>query len=93
MKIEVELMGQLRGILAQDQLVFELPRAATVQNLLRELITRCESSRLQFLTEQGEIQPSLLLVINDQAIPTRQASSIVLTDGDHLTILPPISGG
>lgn len=93
MIIDVQLMGQLRGMIAQDQLELELPDAATVQDAVRELAANEESARLQFLTEQGEIRPSLLLVINDHAIPARQASSIVLTDRDQLTILPPISGG
>lgn len=93
MKIGVQLMGQLRSILAGDQLELELPPAATVQHALQELAARCESARLQFVTELGEIRPSLLLVVNDDAIPARQASSIVLKDRDQLTILPPISGG
>ena len=93
MKIRVHLTGQLRGILKQDEEMFELPSAATVYDAL-VLIAAChESARLQFVTEQGEIRPSLLLVVNDAAIPARQAASIQLNEQDHLTILPPISGG
>ena len=93
MKIGLQLMGQLRGIFAGEILELELPPAANVQDALRELAARCESARLQFVNEQGEVRPSLLIVVNDDAIPARQASSIVLKDRDQLTILPPISGG
>jgi len=93
MKIDVQLMGQLRGTLAQDQLELDLPPAATVQDALQALTERCVSAKQQFLTEQGKLQPSLLLVVNDRAIPAQQTSSVVLRDGDQLTILPPISGG
>jgi len=93
MKIRVHLMGQLRGILQQDEAEIELPFAATVQDALVLIAARHESARLQFVTEQGEIRPSLLLVVNDAAIPARQAASIQLNEQDHLTILPPISGG
>jgi len=93
MKIRVHLMGQLRGILQQDEAEFELPSAATVHDALVLIAARHESARLQFVTEQGEIRPSLLLVVNDAAIPARQAASIQLNEQDHLTILPPISGG
>ncbi len=89
MKIEVQLMGQLRGSLAPDQLRLELPPAATIQDALHALVASSVSSKQQFLTEQGKLQPSLLLVVNDRAIPAQQASSIMLRDGDQLTICPP----
>lgn len=93
MKIRVYLMGQLRGILKKDEAEFELPSPATVHDALVMIAAHHESSRLQFVTELGEIRPSLLLVLNDAAIPVRQASMIELHDQDQLTILPPISGG
>jgi sulfur carrier protein ThiS len=93
MKIHVQMMGQLRGILRNDQEELELPSAATIHDAVLAIALRHESSRSQFVTEQGEIRPSLLLVVNDTAIPASQATKFVLHDQDQLSILPPISGG
>jgi len=93
MKVRVQLLGQLRGILNPDQEEVELPSAATVQDALRWIAAGHESARLQLVTEQGELRPSLLLVVNDTAIPARQAATIQLNEQDQLTVLPPISGG
>jgi molybdopterin converting factor small subunit len=93
MKIRVQMMGQLRGIVRGEEEDFELPDEATVHDAVVAIAALHESSRTQFVTEQGNIRSSMLLVVNDSALPTSQATKFKLHDQDQLTILPPISGG
>jgi len=70
----------------------ELPEGATLDELVRAVAQRHDNSaRRFFVDDDGNAQPTLMLVVNNRQVPagTRQE----LADGDEVVILQPISGG
>ncbi len=94
MKICVEFTGQLKSAIGQANDRVELPEGATLAMLLVQLGERCgEQARPHLLNASGQMQPSLLVAINGSALPSRQAETTVLQEGDSIVLLPPIAGG
>lgn len=94
MHVRVEFTGQLRTVIGQANDRVDLPEGATVAMLLVQLGQRCgEDARPHLLNESRQVRPSLLVAINGDAFPARQAAAIVLREGDAVVLLPPIAGG
>jgi thiamine biosynthesis protein ThiS len=41
----------------------------------------------------GDPDGRFLLVLNDKVVPPSERHSVILKDGDHLSLMPPIKGG
>jgi MoaD family protein len=93
MNIRVEFTGQLRTAIGQADDRVELPEGATVAMLLEQLGRRYEGARPHLIDASKQPQRSLLVAVNGTALPSRQAASAVLRDGDAVVLLPPIAGG
>ena len=93
MKLRVEYMAQLRAAAGCAHQVVELPAGSSLADLLAHLAGGFAESRSHLLTSSGQIQPSLLVVVNNTAVSTRDAAVTELCDGDVITLLPPIAGG
>lgn len=94
MNVRVEFAGQLQTAIGQAKDRVGLPEGATVAMLLVQLAQHCgDQVRPHLFSDSGQVQPSLLVAINGTAFPSRQATSIVLRDGDTALLLPPIAGG
>lgn len=94
MNIRVEFTGQLRTAIGQADEQVEVPEGATVAMLLEQLVQRCgDQVRMHVLDASRQPQPSLLVAINGTALPSRQAASTALHEGDAVVLLPPIAGG
>lgn len=92
MKVTIEFFGQIRQAAGKDEEVVEIEEAATPRTTVQRLAeTSGEPLRSHLLGEGGELRPSLVLVIGDEQIELD--SDKPLTDGERLTILPPIAGG
>ncbi|MFY9556693.1 MAG: molybdenum cofactor biosynthesis protein MoaE [Blastocatellia bacterium] len=80
-KITALLFGQAREWVGSSSLDLELDAPATVESAFAILRTR--HPRL------AEMERSLLFAVNEEYA----SSSTPLADGDHLAVLPPVSGG
>ena len=66
----------------------------TLAALLGHLGKRLDGDAATHLvTASGQMQCGLLIVVNDAAIASHQASTLILRTGDVVTLLPPIAGG
>jgi molybdopterin converting factor small subunit len=43
--------------------------------------------------DDGRLQPTLLITINDQPVARSSAAMAPLSDGDVVTMIPPVAGG
>lgn len=80
MKIEVSFWGVARRLAGGDRLVLELAQDATVSELAERL------------AQHGDLAAELgrcAFAIGDALVPRSQ----VLSEGDRLAVLPPVSGG
>jgi molybdopterin converting factor small subunit len=93
MKLRVTYTAQLRTALERTEDFVELPEASSLSELLVHLAEQNQAARLHLLTAAGQVNPCLLLVVNEAAIAASDATSIVLKDGDAVLLLPPIAGG
>lgn len=92
MQVTIQYSGQLKLAVGRADERLELPEGATLDDLVRALAERhAHGVRRFFVDEAGEMQPTLMLVVNNRQVPagTRQT----LADGDEVMLLQPISGG
>ncbi|MCS6885415.1 MAG: molybdenum cofactor biosynthesis protein MoaE [Acidobacteriota bacterium] len=81
MKVEVLLFGVCKELVGKDQLHFELPEGCTVSSAFEQVLLLHPS----LLPYRGK----LLFAVNETfANPEK-----VLSEGDTLALLPPVSGG
>ena len=92
MKIHVKSFAYFRDILGND-LDVDLVQGSTVEDLLRNLICTHRKLRLAIFDDAGEIRANVIFMKNKKNIDYIDGLRTVLTDGDEIAILPPVSGG
>ncbi|MBC7819196.1 MAG: MoaD/ThiS family protein [Planctomycetaceae bacterium] len=93
MKLRVQYMAQLRTAVGRAEEEVEMLAGSRLAELLHQLANTHGAARSHFVTEAGQARPSLLIVVNDSAVPAREAATTVLHADDVVTLLPPIAGG
>jgi MoaD family protein len=93
MKLRVQYMAQLRAAVGRTEEEVELRDGNSLAELLNQLANTHSAARSHFVTETGHARPSLLIVVNDAAVPAREATATALHSEDVVTLLPPIAGG
>lgn len=92
MKITINYFGQLRQAAAVDSETIEIPDDSTIKKALK---TRADHYGQSFekvvLDEQGNIRPSVLVVVNGKGVDVQSLPAI--GDGDEITFMPAIAGG
>ena len=81
MQVKILLFAALREALGQKELLLELAEGSTVEDLLAALSTRHEALE----ASRGRV----LVAVNQ----SRSFEGTILTDGDEVALLPPVSGG
>ncbi len=93
MKLRVQYTAQLRTVTGRPEEVVELPEGSSVAALLKHLAANSDGAAAHLLSADGQTHRSLLVVVNDSAMGTRDAQNTELRCGDVVTLLPPIAGG
>ncbi len=92
MQITVQYEAQARRAAGVGSDTIEVSDACCVNDCIRRVAdAHGEQLRSVLVDTNGEIQPALLIFLNDVQV-VRQAEG-VLSDGDTLTLMTPISGG
>jgi molybdopterin converting factor small subunit len=92
MNVTVKYMAQIKTAAGTGAEVVHLAQACSVRDVLRVLVERHGSALRQLLfTAEGQLQPTILLFVNDDQV--QQPDQTWLGDGDRLTLLSPIAGG
>lgn len=94
MNVHVEYTGQLPTVIGRAHEVVLLPDGATLAALLEHLAAWGSASLQTHLrSDDGRWRTSLLIAVNGCAHSARLAETVLLNDGDVVTLLPPIGGG
>lgn len=93
MKLHVHYTAQLRAAVGRSEEEVELPDGSSLADLLLRLAEQYCDARPHLATECGSLRPSLLVVVNNIAVPLREAADRELQPGDVVMLLPPIAGG
>jgi molybdopterin converting factor small subunit len=91
MRIGIRYMAQIKMAAGVAIEVLDLPGPTLVGQVLAALAERHAGIRPLLLTDQGRVQPTLLLFLGDEQITADQEAP--RRDGDVLTILTPMAGG
>ncbi len=93
MEVTIQFEAQLRQVAGLSERTVEVTDQCSLLHVLQDVTATTEALRERVLSEDGQIQPSLLLFVNDVPVPAGTAESATLHDGDRVLLLPPISGG
>ena len=92
MKITIEYNGQLRHLAQRESDVLDIAEGTSIPEAVAQAATSYdESFQVILFDSQGELLPSALVLMHDEPVNREQWPT--LTDGDVLTLLPPIAGG
>ena len=92
MRITVHYMAQARWAAGRAVEQVERERSCTAQELVIQLArSGGEVLRRLLLDGQGSLQPALLLFVGDEQVSVGQ--TVLLRDGDTVTVLSPMAGG
>ena len=92
MSISIKYMSQLKALLGQGTDQIETQSACTWRELAEQLVQRHgEPLRKLLYSNEGELNPSLLVCIGDEQI--RPTAAHPIQPGQTVTLLSPISGG
>lgn len=94
MKVTLQFEAQLRQVAGFAETEIETESGASVLDALQKVVS-CSSDELRhrILADDGSLQPTVLLFVDDQAVPTDLAGTTTLSDNSRVLVLPPISGG
>lgn len=92
MTVQIEFTAQLRRILGESRLPVPCHEPVALSRLLAMAVSdRPPEVRRLLLTDDGGIQPTLLIFRGDEQIPS--GSDPVLHAGETIMVMSPISGG
>ena len=92
MKITIEYNGQLRHLAQKESDVIEMAEGTTIPEVITQAASAYDQAfRIILFDSQGALLPSALVLMRDEPVNREQWPT--LSDGDVLTLLPPIAGG
>jgi len=94
--LQIKFLASLKTILGKDQLIYNIDtNNFTLENLIDELIKEFGQTieNLLMNKETKNINPEILIFIDNKEIQTLQKLKTPLKDGNHITFLSSIHGG
>ncbi len=88
MNISLKLYANLRHLVGEEILSLDLAEQATVQSVIDYLAGRYGREAADLLR-----RGNLVYLLNGQNVRYREGAVTPLTEGDQVTIMPPLSGG
>lgn len=93
MRVEVHLYFPFREEIGTEPVLLEVPRGADVAAAVASLVARYPQLRDRIYDAEGRIHRHVSALVNGTSIQFKQGFATLLTDGDVLTLLPPVGGG
>lgn len=94
MQLRVQYTAQLRSAIGCAEEQVELPDGCSLADLLVHLAGELRREAAPFvLTASGQLQPSLLVAVNNGAVAAHEAARVRIQPGDVVLLMPPIAGG
>ncbi|MGB2983013.1 MAG: ubiquitin-like small modifier protein 1 [Candidatus Bipolaricaulia bacterium] len=93
MRIELEIAFSFKRDLDEGYRFIELRDGADVETALRDWVGRHSQAEARLFDGDGSIRRHINVLINGGNVKLREGFKTVLSDGDRLTILPPVGGG
>lgn len=91
MRVTLRFFATFREVVGQKELEREFEDAASVGEVLRELSR--EHPELEFYDDRGELREYLSVLRDGRDISFLSGDETNITDGDTISIFPPVAGG
>ncbi|WP_292388991.1 MoaD/ThiS family protein [Methanosarcina sp. UBA5] len=92
MKIRVKTFAQIKDILGADSFL-ECQDGISMRELLKAFRKRAGKFEDQLFSRDGDLHSNLVLMMNGARIYEEDIDSLILTEGDEVTLFSPVSGG
>ncbi|MCX7750699.1 MAG: MoaD family protein [Candidatus Bipolaricaulota bacterium] len=93
MRVEVHVFFPFREEIGGGPVLLDLPPGTDVAGAVAALAERYPGLRDRLLDPGGRIRRHVSALVNGTAIQFKGGFATPLSDGDTLTILPPVGGG
>lgn len=93
MDIELRFFATFREAVGQREVAHEYPDDATVGDVLASLEAEYEGLAGELLDEDGDVRPRLSIMRNGRNVIHLDGTETSLSDGDELSVFPPVAGG
>jgi len=93
MKVTLEIAFSFKRDLGAGETGLDLPKEADVGYALRDLVRRHPSLEQRFFSRRGALHRHVNVLVNGRNVALGEGLATRLSDGDRLTLLPPVGGG
>lgn len=93
MKVEVHVFFPFRAEIGDGPITLDLPPGADVAGAVHALVRRYAHLQERVFDPQGRIHRHVSALVNGTSVQFKQGFATPLTDGDTVTLLPPVGGG
>jgi MoaD family protein len=91
--MEIKFYATLRSIVGGPVVHLDGVSEITVEKMLQEFYARYPDMRAKLVNDQGELYPSIQILINGRDIRFGDGLETVVTVQDEVRIFPPVGGG
>ncbi|MBC7219933.1 MoaD family protein [Candidatus Bipolaricaulota bacterium] len=93
MRVEVHVFFPFRAEIGDGPVFLDLPSGADVAGAVTALVERYPQLRERIFDPEGRIHRHVAALVNGTSIQFKRGLATPLSDGDVLTLLPPVGGG
>ena len=91
--MRVKIFATLRQLVGEKEVEVRVDTGDTVRNVLKKLVAEYPALRERVLDDNGNLQGSVLLLLNGRNIEFLAGLNSTIQESDELAIFPPIAGG
>lgn len=94
-RITVRLLATLKSLAGDESFMLTVPPSITLRDVLGKIAEIVEGKAGARLFKEGsmELQPDILVLVNDVEMGVLNGLDTVLKEGDVITFLPTVHGG
>jgi MoaD family protein len=93
MRVTIRSFAMIREILGNKAIVLDLPQGSTISSLIDDLVKEYHDLKSILHDDEGNINRSYLIALNDEKIEQDNFSNANLKNNDTIHIIPPAGGG
>lgn len=92
MKVKIKLLRPFSDAIGKNELQLDF-NGSTLQNLLRELVTKYPKLKKELYTKNDELTDYICIFVNDKPITALNGIDTELKNDDEILLFVPVSGG
>ena len=89
----MRVFATLRDVVGGKSVYVDVDSGVSVRQLLAQLLDKYPDLRSKLLTEDGQLNPSVHILVNGRDVRFLQGLETVITAQDTVQMFPPVGGG